>query len=168
MINNSNKRINKYAGYVAVFASCVICAFMLAVFLGYNFEAVENFIIIAKSPFEENSFFRAAVGICFPDIFLFMLLSLSLSNVLRVVCSSAMFFFRGLVVGSAFKIFFENSVHALAVTVLISYCSVTALALVYDAYLNTNNGKSTSVRFLCYLTATGAAAIIRIIPMLLL
>lgn len=167
MINRSSL-FNKYYRYRALFCVFTVLSLVVAVYAGINLEGVENRMVIPVSPFEKASLFQGVIRINILDIVMFALFSVPLSNGVRIGVSSAVFFYRGLVVGNGFKVFFENSVGGTAIGVFVSYCAVTLFALLYDSYLNTTGNKSTPVRILCYFAATGAAIVLRTLPMLLM
>ena len=152
--------------FKAVFALSVIISLTLAVFLGLRLNCFEKCIILPRSPFDEGDLFGGIASICFYDMLLFWLISIPLARPLRICLSALLYFQRGIVIGNACGLLFENSVSAVAVLILLSYITVTFLALVYDAFLNGTGEKSSAVRFFCCLVVTGAAAFIRILPIL--
>jgi len=158
----------RYTRFQAVFASAVLMALMSAIFIGLNLVTAKNCIILPRSPFEKYEFAEAVIRICAWDVVLIWILTIPLSRVMTVLSSCAVFFFRGLIIGNACRVFFENSVTSAAVTVLISYLGVTVLSLVYDAFLNGFGDRSVMCRIISCLIVTGACALIRVLPMLML
>ncbi|MBQ2729515.1 MAG: hypothetical protein IJF69_01935 [Clostridia bacterium] len=161
------QRENNYR-FQAIYAASVIICLAVSLLAGIRLETAENTIILPRSPFPDGEFFRGAVRLCIWDVPLFWLHALSLSKALRITASSAVIFFRGLVIGNSLKVFFENSVPSVTVFVLMSYIVVTLLLMVYDVFLNCIEIRSIPCRVLSCLVATGAAAVIRILPMLLI
>ncbi len=164
-IQNSNVHST---GFRATFALCVLVSLTASMMAGMNLETVKNCIMIPVSPFQRYGFCEAAGRICALDIVLLWILTLPRPRGMTLLVSSLVFFFRGLVVGNAMRVFFENSVSSLAVTILVSYITVTLLSVIYDAFLNGSGERGPLCRILSCFVATGAAAIIRILPMLLL
>ncbi|MBQ4066520.1 MAG: hypothetical protein IJD22_02630 [Clostridia bacterium] len=151
----------------AILGTAIIAALCLGVIVGGELQTVESCIIVPRPTFSEHSFFSAAVRICIWDMVCFWVLSLPLNKSLRVASSTVLFFFRGAVIGSVWRTFFENTVSNGATGILGAYLAVTLLCIIYDGYLNTGGEKSGLCRLISCLAVTGAAAVIRIMPMLL-
>lgn len=152
----------------AIFALSAVLSLCLSVYLGLRLDRFEKCIILPLSPFSNGNVFSGVASVCFYDILLFWLISIPLSRPLRVCLSVLLYFQRGILIGNACGMLFENSVPDLAVLVLLSYIAVTFLAMLYDAFLNGTRENSAKDRLICCLVVTGAAALIRILPMLLL
>jgi len=149
----------------------LLLAFCLAILLaavciGSRLEAYESCIIIPVSPFSGRSFAEGAVALCGADAACFLLLSLSLSGRLMGMLSGLILLWRGMVIGLCHKILLENTVSVNVHILLVSYVAVTLLCLAYHLFMNTGNNKSFMTRGLSCLCVTGAAAVVRIVPML--
>ena len=154
--------------YRIILGAVILVSLVIAVFAGTAVPTVEKCIIIPGRITDFSAFVHWVVKICCFDVALFWSLSLAMLRPVRLLVSSAMFFYRGLVIGSSFCTVTKNSVSAVALLMLISYSAVTLLAFVYDDYINGREIKGFVTRATSCLVVTGGAVILRIIPMLLI
>lgn len=159
---------SSYGRFQTVFAFCVLFALVGAMFAGAALPGSESCMILPVSPFKNGSALSDAVRICFPDVVLFWVLTVPLSRGVTVAASTFVFFYRGLVLGCAFRMLVANSVTWVSAALLASYALVTLLALFYDAFLNGMGERGGICRFASCLVATGAAAVLKLFPLLLL
>ncbi len=158
------KNIVRFRG---IFLFCVFLATALGMYIGFNLSTYESCIIIPQSPFE-GGFLDGVIRVCLFDTLAFWLITVPWSPALTVAVSSAIFLFRGMVIGNGCRVFFANSSFAVCVVLLFSYIAVTLFLLIYDAYVNTNGKVSSPSRILSCFIATGGCAVVRILPMLLI
>lgn len=149
-----------------VYIAAVVLSLTVAVIAGMQIETAKNCIIIPVSPFEKGGFFEGIISICFWDIAAFWLFSISLSDMVKILSSSALFFFRGIVMGCAVGMLLANAVPPAVFLLLFSYVTVTFLLFVYDGFLNTGAERGPLCRLAACLVATGGCAVIRTVPML--
>lgn len=154
--------------FQTIFAMAIAFSLITATFVGLNLVTAKNCIIIPISPFDKYGFCEASVRVCALDVILLWVLTFPKTKGMTIFVSSCVFCLRGLVIGNALRVFFENSVPSTAIVILVSYCAVTLLSVFYDAFLNGLGDRGILSRLLSGFVVTGASALIRIIPMLLL
>ncbi len=163
VLKNKNQK-----SFQTLFAFAVVLTFLGAIILGTWINTPKSCIIIPVSPFQNRDVLGALSEICFCDFLMLLIISVPLCNSLRIVVSSSIYFWRGIIMGCAFKIFTENSLSAVAMVIILSYASVTLVTMIYDALLNGTGEKSSLCRMISFLIVTGGCAFVRIIPMLLI
>ncbi len=154
--------------FQAVFALFIIFSLAGSLVLSGFIETPDSCIIIPVSPFDGNSFFEALSEICLYDLIMLWIIGIPLCRSLRVIVSSSVYFWRGIVMGCAFKVMTENSLSAVAIIIILSYMAVTMIALIYDAIINTTAERGFPFRLLSLLIVTGGCTLIRLLPMLLI
>ena len=164
-ITYNTKKINIFQ---IVFTLCVVTAFLISLFGGTTIPVSVNCIILPTPALNNEPFWKMIAQICCFDTLMLWILSLPLNKTLRTALSSVVFSIRGLIIGCALKIMLGNSVDWVTVLMFVSYCIVTLLASIYDMFLNASEEKGALCRFLAYFACTGASAMIRLIPFVLL
>lgn len=160
---------NNQKRFQSIFAFAVILSLAGSFILGTTLiNTPKSCIIIPVSPFKGGDIFGALSGICLFDFLMIWIISIPLCNSLRVIVSSSVCFWRGIIMGCAFKVSTENSLSAVAMIIILSYVAVTVVSVVYDAILNGTGDKSNLCRTVSCLVVSGGCAVIRIIPMLLI
>ena len=123
--------------------------------------------------FEEISFDSARDMVmsmalkCMADLSMFLLISLTSRPLINVFVASAMMAFRGIALGISSAYCAENAVGAASVVMIISFAMISALLLIYTLIINRVKS-GVAVRVGLYLIATGAAVMLRLLPMMLI
>ncbi len=104
---------------------------------------------------------------CAVDVASFLLITIAYKAYTSVAISSVILALRGLSLGIGASFCAENAVSSNTVVLLISFAMVSALMIIYTVF---SNGTKLTVAARCaiYLIVTGAAAIIRLLPTMLL
>lgn len=167
-MTNIQRTIIRDKQYKALFGLLIATAVIFAGFIGFSMDGPENCMIIPQSPLSEGFLLAGAVDLCIGDLAVFWIIGIGVPRGLRLALSVCVFSFRGLLIGSSLRILLGNSVPVTVAVFLLSYIAISLLAFVCDCYLNTGCKKGFVTRFCACLLTTGAATVIRLLPLLLL
>ncbi len=145
-----------------------VVSLSLSVWIGYGLPSADSGGIVSlASPFE-NGFASGAVALCFWEIAPLAVFAFSGGYLFRSVFAAAVFFVRGAAIGASIVFCVENISGTGVLGIIISYASVTLLGAVFYIIMTVRNDLGLLYRLLAYMSAAGAAAILRILPYLLL
>ena len=102
---------------------------------------------------------------CAADVAMFLLIALSAKPFLSLASASVILMLRGFALGVCASFCAENAVSAASVAMIISFAMVSALMLLYTLLINRIRSGA-AVRLGLYLLTTGAAALLRALPMM--
>lgn len=158
-------RITEKDCFLKVFICLATAVLVTAVWLGTKLPADEGMAISVFSPFEKGTITDAEVLLLLPELVSAALLTLPLGRVFSSVSASAVFAVHGMAIGHTVRYCAVNSVDAAAIGVGVSYSALTLMMVVYAVFMREEKGTG-FFRLLCYLTVSGAAIILRIVPFL--
>jgi len=102
---------------------------------------------------------------CAADVAMFLLIAVSAKPFVSLASSSLALMLRGFALGVCASFCAENAVSSTSVAMIISFAMVSVLILLYTVFINRIRSGA-AARLGLYLLTTGAAVLLRILPML--
>ncbi len=159
-----SKGVKRYLPFlpIAVFLLCIAAG----TYLGGDGGAV----IHLENPFAgDESFFFICARICFLDVLQVLLIGVGAGQRLYVPAATVIGALRGTALGAAVTFCTGNALPAAAVGMTISFGAVSALLLCYGTFMNRIASETGFLyRILCYFAVSGAAALLHLLPYILL
>lgn len=103
---------------------------------------------------------------CAADVAMFLLIAVSAKPFISLASASGVLMLRGFALGVCAAFCAENAVSSSSVVMIISFAMVSALMLLYTVLINRIRSGA-AVRLGLYLLTTGAAVLLRALPMML-
>ncbi len=104
---------------------------------------------------------------CAADVASFLIITIASRPYASTAASSVIIALRGFSIGTCASFCAENAVSAASVAVIISYAMVSFLMMLYSVFVSRVDC-GWQMRLLAYLLVTGTAALLRVLPMLLI
>ncbi len=122
-------------------------------FNNYEYESIKDMLV--------------SVSIhCAADIAMFLLITISARPYMTIASASLVLMLRALALGFGASFCAENAVSSVSVAMMISYAMISVLLLLYAIFINRIKSGA-AVRLGLYLLTTGAAVLLRALPMML-
>ena len=147
-----------------------IAAFLICIAAGTYFGGDGGAVINLKNPFDDGaSFFFTCAQICLLDVLQILFVGISAGQRLFIPAATAVGGLRGGALGAAVSFCTKNALPGAAVGMTASFGAVSVLLLSYGIFMDRIAPQTGFLyRLLCYFAVTGAAALLRLLPYVLL
>ncbi len=147
-----------------------IAAFLICIAAGTYIGGDGGAFVRLENPFQKDaSFFFTCAGICFLDIVQTLLIGVGAGQRMFIPVVTGIGALRGMALGAAISFCTENALPSAAVGMTASFGAVSALLLCYGIFMHRISCETGFLyRILCYFAVSGAAALLRLLPYLLL
>ncbi len=147
-----------------------IATFLICIAAGTYMGGDGGALVHLENPFHgDASFFFTCAQICFLDILQTLLMGVGAGQRMFVPVATAIGALRGAALGAAISFCTENALPGAAVGMTASFGAVSVLLLCYGTFMHRIACETSFLyRILCYFAVSGAAALLRLLPYLLL
>lgn len=147
-----------------------IVVFVLCIAAGTYFGGDGGAVIHLDNPFAgEAPFLFTCAGICFMDIVQTLLIGIGVGQRFYVPVATGIAALRGTALGAAVTFCTGNALPVAAVGMTVSFGAVSVLLLCYGTFMNRIASETGFLyRVLCYFAVSGAAALLHLLPYILL